>query len=230
MSRRDNVEARCPTCHMHATLCICDLVPRLEARTRLSLLVHYREARKPTNTGLLAARCLPGSEVGIVGDRARPLALPLVRPGELGVLLSPDEDAVPLAQYAGSDQPLVLVVPDGSWRQAGKMRRRVPGLAELPCVTLPPTRTTTGSAPSRAAVGSRPLRRSRTHSASSRATVCGDRGGDARRVPRDGRSDAVAARTLRDGEVTGGIPRRRSLTIRAGRDPFAHEMALRSRR
>jgi len=43
---------------MHATLCICELVPRLEARTRLSLLVHYREARKPTNTGLLAARCL----------------------------------------------------------------------------------------------------------------------------------------------------------------------------
>jgi len=142
MSRRDNVEARCSTCHMHATLCICELVPRLEARTRLSLLVHYREARKPTNTGLLAARCLPGSEVGIVGDRARPLALPLIRPGELGLLLSPDEDAVPLAQYAGSDQPLVLVVPDGSWRQAGKMRRRVPGLAELPCVTLPPTRTT----------------------------------------------------------------------------------------
>lgn len=142
MSRRDNVEARCPTCHMHATLCICTLVPRLAARTRLSLLVHYREARKPTNTGLLAARCLERSDVGIVGDLACPLALPLVHPGELGLLLSPDDDAVPIARYAAVDQPVALIVPDGSWRQAGKMRRRVPGLGDLPCVTLPPTTTT----------------------------------------------------------------------------------------
>jgi len=143
MSRRDNALARCPTCLMHATLCICDLVPRLAPRTRLSLLVHYREARKPTNTGLLAARCLDRSAVGIVGDRARPLELPVVRPGELGVLLYPDDDAVPIERYTASVQPVVLVVPDGSWRQAGKMRRRVPGLAELPCVTLPPATPTT---------------------------------------------------------------------------------------
>ncbi len=139
MSRRDNAEARCAVCHMHATLCICALVPTLQARTRLSLLIHYREERKPTNTGTLAARCLPGSSIGIVGDRAHPLALPLVRPGELGLLMFPAEDAVPIERYAASAQPVVLIVPDGNWRQAGKMRRRVPGLAELPCVTLPDT-------------------------------------------------------------------------------------------
>ncbi len=128
---------------MQQALCICDLVVPLAVRARLSLLVHYREARKPTNTGLLAAQMLERSEVGIVGDRDRPLALPLVRPGELGLLLYPDEDAVPIGQYAGSDLPIVLVVPDGNWRQAGKMRRRVPGLAELPCVSLPAMPPTT---------------------------------------------------------------------------------------
>ncbi len=122
---------------MHATLCICALVSPLQVRSRLSLLVHYREARKPTNTGLLAAQMLERSEVGIVGDRDRPLQLPLVRPDELGLVLYPDDDAVPIGQYAGSDRPIVLVVPDGNWRQAGKMRRRVPGLADLPCVSLP---------------------------------------------------------------------------------------------
>lgn len=141
MSRRHNFDSRCPGCHMNVTLCICELVPKLEPRARLSLLIHYREARKPTNTGTLAARCLARSEVGVVGDRARPLALPLIRPGELGLLLFPDPDAVPIAHYAGSDQPLVLVVPDGSWRQAGKMRKRVPGLDALACVTIPPGRT-----------------------------------------------------------------------------------------
>ena len=33
---------------------------------------------------------------------------------------------------------MVLVVPDGTWRQASKVRNRVPGLKELPCVSLPP--------------------------------------------------------------------------------------------
>ncbi len=115
---------------MVRALCICALVPRLVTRTRLVLLVHYREARKPTTTGLLAARCLTNSEVHIVGDLARPLpALALAG----AALLYPYDDAVPITEVA----PATLVVPDGNWRQASKMRRRVPGLAALPCVTLP---------------------------------------------------------------------------------------------
>ena len=129
---------------MHQTLCICALIPTLATRTRVSLLVHYREARKPTNTGLLAARCLVRSEVGIVGDLERPLRLPVVRDGEHGLLLYPDEDAVPISEYATTDRPIVVIVPDGNWRQAGKMRRRVPGLDALPCVTLPETTTNYG--------------------------------------------------------------------------------------
>jgi DTW domain-containing protein len=113
--------------------CICALVPLLVPRTRVALLVHYREARKPTNTGLLAARALAGSSVGIIGDRDRPLELPIVRPGERGVLLFPAEDAVPITDIAAD----VLVVPDGNWRQAAKLRARVPGLAALPCACLP---------------------------------------------------------------------------------------------
>jgi tRNA-uridine aminocarboxypropyltransferase len=118
---------------MHEALCICALVPTLVPRTRIALLVHYREARKPTNTGQLAVRALAGSSVGVIGDRARPLELPIVRPGETGALLFPADDAVPIARVRAD----VLVVPDGNWRQAAKMRSRVPGLAELPCVTLP---------------------------------------------------------------------------------------------
>jgi DTW domain-containing protein YfiP len=60
---------------MHETLCICALVPRLATRTRLALVVHCREERKPTNTGQLASRCLQRSTISIVGDRERPLEL-----------------------------------------------------------------------------------------------------------------------------------------------------------
>ena len=137
MSRRDNQDIRCPTCHMHNTLCVCPLVPTLTTRTRLALLVHYREARKPTNTGQLAARCLANSQVGIVGDLGRPLTLPLWLEDEQPVLLFPAEDAAPLHTFATCKKPIVLIVPDGNWRQAGKMRQRVFGLAEVPCALLP---------------------------------------------------------------------------------------------
>ena len=119
--------------------CICALVPSLAPRTRLALIIHYREARKPTNTGLLAARALAGSTVATIGDREQPLALPIVRPGERGVLLFPADDAVPITDVEAD----VLVVPDGNWRQAGKLRARVPGLAALPCAFLPDAPPTT---------------------------------------------------------------------------------------
>lgn len=142
MSRRDNVEARCDGCHLHASLCICGLIPQLRPRSRLALLVHYREARKPTNTGQLAARCLDRSRVCLVGDREHPLPSALWEENELPLLLYPDADAVPLAQFADCQSPVVLIVPDGNWRQAGKMRKRVPGLANVQCVTLPETEPT----------------------------------------------------------------------------------------
>jgi DTW domain-containing protein YfiP len=142
MSRRDHADARCRDCMMYARLCICSLIPSLATRHRLVLLVHYREARKPTNTGQLAARCLVGSRVEIVGDRARPLRAPLVEPNEQAVVLYPSEDAVPILELAASGAPLTVIVPDGNWRQAAKMGRRVPGLDRIPRVTLgdsPPT-------------------------------------------------------------------------------------------
>jgi DTW domain-containing protein YfiP len=136
MSRRDNT-ARCATCRMHQTLCICALVPRLVTRTRLAVVVHHREARKPTNTGQLAARCLEHSTVTIVGERDRPGELPAIGDDVEPVVLYPDDDALPIARYTGSARPVLLIVPDGTWRQASKLRRRVPGLAALPCVSLP---------------------------------------------------------------------------------------------
>jgi DTW domain-containing protein YfiP len=136
VSRRDNLD-RCAICRMHVTLCVCGELPRLETRTRLALLLHHREVAKPTNTGQLAARCMPNSAVAVFGERDKVSALPAVRPEQQPLLLYPADDAVPIAEYAAIVRPVVLFVPDGSWRQAHKMRRRMPGLADVPCVTLP---------------------------------------------------------------------------------------------
>jgi len=128
---------------MHATLCICELLPALTPRTRVALLVHHREASKPTNTGQLAVRCLVRSSVTVIGARDQVAVIPPVEAHEQGLLLYPADDAVSIAEYANSEKPIVLFVPDGSWRQAHKMRRRQPSLAALPCVILPELATTT---------------------------------------------------------------------------------------
>jgi tRNA-uridine aminocarboxypropyltransferase len=138
MSRRDNVEGRCPRCRMHEALCVCALIPRLETRTRLVLVIHRFEERKPTNSGQLAALCLPNSEVCVRGVANEPAPRFICDPSTQPVLLYPHPSAVPLASFAGSSRPITLVVPDGTWRQASKVRQRMPGLADVPCVSLPP--------------------------------------------------------------------------------------------
>lgn len=136
MSRRDNTAQRCPGCHMHRALCVCALVPRLETRTRLALVIHRYEDRKPTNTGRIATACLPNSEVLVRGHEGQDAAVVFAE-GSEPLLLFPHEDAEPLDRFVASTRPVTLVVPDGTWRQASKMRRRVPGLSNVRCVALP---------------------------------------------------------------------------------------------
>ncbi|MCU1277180.1 MAG: domain containing protein [bacterium] len=137
MSRRDNVEARCRECRMHETLCVCSIVPRIETRTRLVLVIHRDEARKPTNSGQLATRCLPNSEVYVRGLPHQPPPRFTSDPQTQPLLLYPHEQATPIAAFRDSPRPITLVVPDGTWRQAGKVAQRMPGLADVPRVSVP---------------------------------------------------------------------------------------------
>jgi len=136
VSRRDNAAARCPRCLLHKSVCLCALVPTLETRTRLMLVIHRDEERKPTNTGALAVRCLSNSELIRRGEE-RGTGVPPFSSDVQPLLLFPHEDARPLADFVDSPKPISLVVPDGTWRQASKVRKREAALAEIPCVTLP---------------------------------------------------------------------------------------------
>lgn len=135
MSRRANTGHRCKACMMHISLCICSLIPRVETKTRLLLVMHKAELRKPTNTGHLATAMLVNSQTIVRGNEGAPedeIAWPAdTEP----VLLFPHENAKPIERV---DHAVTLIVPDGNWRQAAKVRQRVPGLKNVRCVTLPP--------------------------------------------------------------------------------------------
>jgi DTW domain-containing protein len=92
--------------------------------------------RKSTNTGRLAALCLVNSEIVVRGDGARPVEPFAFDPETRPLFLFPHPGARPLSREDGADRPVTLIVPDGTWRQASKVHKRVPGLAELPCVSL----------------------------------------------------------------------------------------------
>lgn len=135
MSRRDNRDNRCERCLLFVGLCVCELIPRIETRTRLVLVIHHTEIRKPTNTGNLAASCLTNSEVHIRGRDREPSA-PIAWGETTPLLLFPHEGEA--ETLTAVDGPVTLIVPDGNWRQASKVRARVPNVRSVRCVTLPP--------------------------------------------------------------------------------------------
>ena len=132
---------RCPRCRLHLPLCICAAIPRLELATRLVLVMHHREQVKPTATGPLALAALPNSELRSHGRPDHPLdCRDLVVPGRRLFCLFPGDDVPVLSRELldGDDRPVTLVVPDGTWGQAVRMTRRIPGLERATVVRLPP--------------------------------------------------------------------------------------------
>jgi DTW domain-containing protein YfiP len=146
MGRRHKPHLRCPSCRMHRSVCICALLPRLETRTRVVLVLHQLEAAKPTNTGVIAARCLVNStvvyrgrapdETGDGGGGDLDIGA-LAAAGLQPVLLYPHQDATPIEAFRDAARPLALIVPDGTWPQAARIRTRLARQGDLPCVAVP---------------------------------------------------------------------------------------------
>ncbi|MDH4554866.1 DTW domain-containing protein [Pseudomonas sp. BN417] len=128
---------QCPRCQRPESHCLCPLIPHLTSRTRVLLLQHPSEVNHALNTARLAALGLENAELR-VGERFEDLGECLADPRYRACLLFPGEEARSLVEMAASDpRPLLLVVPDGTWRKARKLLHLNPELRALPRVTLP---------------------------------------------------------------------------------------------
>jgi DTW domain-containing protein YfiP len=126
---------------MRQEYCICDLIPTLQNRTPVTVIMHYREARKTTNTARIACLALKNSQILIRGVKDQRLDLSTIhKPGFQSVLLTLKERSETLTpEFVKSlKQPIHLIVPDGSWQQAKKVGDREPELQSIPWVKLPP--------------------------------------------------------------------------------------------
>ncbi|MFB4392197.1 MULTISPECIES: tRNA-uridine aminocarboxypropyltransferase [unclassified Pseudomonas] len=127
---------RCERCQRPLDHCLCALIPRLDSRTRVVLLQHPSESSHALNTARLAALGLVNAELR-VGEVFAELPALLQTPGYRVALLFPGEQAQALAAYGSGDElPLLLIVPDGTWRKARKLLYLNPLLEALPRMTL----------------------------------------------------------------------------------------------
>jgi DTW domain-containing protein YfiP len=141
---------RCEYCRLAASHCICQLVPNRLTNTTSSagflLLMYDTEVLKPSNTGKLIAN--------LVEDTFAFLWSRTVVNQELLAVLNDDRwqpFVVFPAHYAQKDQQVfqdritlekgkrpLFIMLDGSWREARKMFRKSPYLANFPIVSFNP--------------------------------------------------------------------------------------------
>jgi len=136
----DRDHSPCPACRLPGWLCVCAHAPRVATRTPLLLVVHVHDLGRTSNTARLLALAVRDATLvchGVFPAPADPVAH--VPAGATPVVLFPGRGARPLTPelVAALPSPPALVVPDGNWRQAGRMVKRLPLLAAAAKVALP---------------------------------------------------------------------------------------------
>jgi DTW domain-containing protein YfiP len=121
LAMRSRRALRCARCRYSVSVCLCDEIEPWPARTRVHVVAHYIELHKTTNTSRLAVRALEGATIHGRGHPEHRAPGPV--PAGHRLVLYPSEHAR-LLTHADARDDLVLVVPDGTWTQAGRIARR----------------------------------------------------------------------------------------------------------
>jgi DTW domain-containing protein len=130
----------CPACRQPAWLCACAFAPHVANRTPVLLVVHVHDLGRTSNTARLLAMAAANTVIIRHGDYPAPADPATFLPaGTVPVVLFPGHGAEPLTPdlIAALPAPPALVVPDGNWKQAGRMVKRLPFLAGAVKVRLP---------------------------------------------------------------------------------------------
>ena len=138
IARGSRVE-RCQNCLLTPRTCICDYRVSYEAKAQFYLLMHYKEAYKPTNTGRLIEDCLSDTQ-RFTWSRTEPDS------SLISALQAPDIDPyIVFPEGPGYEERMVdyqpkpgkrpvFILLDGTWRQARRMFRHSEYLQDLPVI------------------------------------------------------------------------------------------------
>jgi len=140
-SRFANRNKRCPNCKIHPNLCFCSLLVKEQNRTPIRIVMHKAERTLTTNTAYFCEKMLADCQIHIRGLQEKPLDIEgsFNQEDYTPLYLFPDEDSKDLTMEFLNEleKPPLLIVPDGSWAQAKKFKRRESSLKNLISVKLP---------------------------------------------------------------------------------------------
>ncbi|MGG4603669.1 tRNA-uridine aminocarboxypropyltransferase [Paenalcaligenes sp. Me131] len=127
----------CERCTRPVTHCLCAHISVVPNRIRVLVLQHPDEQKHPLNTARLAVLGLEQAEL-LVGEHFPQLEEKLAAVGSAFLLFPAKEHSreQPLAAI-DKGQSALLVVPDGTWRNARKIIQSNPLLSRLPHLSLP---------------------------------------------------------------------------------------------
>ena len=120
-----NESPRCERCLLPPRWCLCEVQHEVACPLAIDVLMHAKEAVKPTSTGHLIRRLLTGSRQHIFGGQDIPLDRDsIIRPGKELWVLHPRGEPMPQVDDPSGIQVLLL---DGSWKQSVRMMQSVDG-------------------------------------------------------------------------------------------------------
>ncbi|MBT4790434.1 MAG: DTW domain-containing protein [Halobacteriovoraceae bacterium] len=134
LTRKRKTKAPCPNCFLHLDLCLCSLIPILNLKTKVSMVIHHKELKRTSNTGQLALKSLINSNLRVRGLKDSPLELGDLLTDEYEtLLLFPSSNAEVLTPELAQNikKKIQIIVPDGNWRQASKVNTRYKELANI---------------------------------------------------------------------------------------------------
>jgi len=138
---------RCQICQAAKSYCICHARPSSSNNVSALLLLSDNEVLKPSNTGRLIADTIADT-YAFQWNRTEPnpeLLKLLSNPNYYPVILFPEEyveDNSRLhtnASVLPANKKLLLILLDGSWREARRIFRKSPYLNTLPVASITPT-------------------------------------------------------------------------------------------
>jgi len=111
---------RCGRCLLPPRWCVCAGLQPIAVPLAIDILMHPEEAHRPSSTGHLIDRVIPGTRVHRLGRAGLPDRATVIRPDREAWILHPLGDPPPADADPARVQVLLL---DGSWRQALEMQR-----------------------------------------------------------------------------------------------------------
>ena len=141
---RGSNTTRCPSCLMAAFACFCNQRVTSQSNTLFTLLYHYTEIHKPTNSGRLIADLFPNQTNAHIWSRTEPsqALLDQIEAHQKNTIilypateqrLSKDRHLESLAELGA---PRHVIILDATWRLASKMLHQSRWLDVIPTFAI----------------------------------------------------------------------------------------------